>query len=78
MTDTISDQMLRDAASITLVDPHRPQWIMPLRICYSACTPLTIAVDSTDEVAIHNWHRRVIAAGRTERQSSDTERRFLI
>lgn len=61
ITATPTDDQLRRADSIVLVDPSHPGWVMPI---YSADRPssnqrLCIPVDSTDYLAHRAWLERV-------------------
>jgi hypothetical protein len=59
--DGFSDDALRAADRIILIDPQRPGWYCPLhvRLVFSHATTLEIPVDSTDAKAIQQWQARV-------------------
>lgn len=61
MPRTVSDEVLRRAGRILLVDPQRPGWYRPLHVRLEMRGRLTveIPVDSTDVAAIQDWRDRI-------------------
>ena len=60
-----TDEELRAAERIVLVDPRHPGWERPLyvRLILRGLSTIEIPVDSTDNAAIEAWRRHIEALG---------------
>lgn len=59
--DTVSDDALRMADRIILVDPNRPGWYQPLYVNFQMGHQRTveISVNSTDAAAVQEWRDHI-------------------
>jgi hypothetical protein len=56
-----TDDVLRAADRIVLIDPKHPGWYQPLyvRMLLRNSVTVEIPVDSSDQAAIHAWQDRI-------------------
>lgn len=62
MQADVSDETLLDASRISLYDPHRPNWHMPLFIRHLNIVEgveLVLPVDSHDTDCLSEWKHRI-------------------
>jgi hypothetical protein len=59
--DVPTDEALRNADRIILIDPHRPGWCQPLHANFvlSHQKTVEIPVDSSDQQVLQEWRDRI-------------------